>query len=243
MTRTALVVEDEADTGELLGEILRRRDFEPALLLEGQAALAWAREHRPGLILLDLMLPDIDGFTVCAGLKGGRDTNLIPVIMATARDQHEDRVRGLRAGADFYLVKPFTVDALLGAVDLVLARRDDLMRHGREGAVHFRRGNEVGPLEELNRLLGALLLFTGLAEGVCRQLTRALDELGSGACASSPLTLSYRIEPGRLTLVARGDPAGRGRVAALAARGLADDLREDAAAGEVRVVKHLRPDV
>src|SRR4029077_8586284 len=84
MIRKALVVEDERETGELLAEILRRHGFEPHVLAEGKPAIPWVRLNRPDLILLDLFLPDIDGYDVCADLKLERETNLIPLVMVTA---------------------------------------------------------------------------------------------------------------------------------------------------------------
>src|SRR5262245_53127131 len=106
MTRKALIVEDEPETGTLLAEILRRGGFEPTVLTEGRPAVPWTRDQRPELILLDLMLPDIDGFAICEDLKLDRDTNQIPIIMVTARDQHQDKVNGLKVGANYYLTKP-----------------------------------------------------------------------------------------------------------------------------------------
>src|SRR6266436_8058850 len=87
MVRKALVVEDEADTGALLAELLRRWGFEPTVLAEGKPAIPWVQQHQPTVILLDLMLPDIDGFEICETLKLERETNLIPIIMVTARTQ------------------------------------------------------------------------------------------------------------------------------------------------------------
>ena len=87
MIPKALVVEDEAVTGDLLAEILRRKGFEPTVLQEGKPAIPWTRYHRPELILLDLMLPDADGYDICEHLKLDRETNLIPIIMVTARSE------------------------------------------------------------------------------------------------------------------------------------------------------------
>src|SRR5260370_42019035 len=98
MVRKALVVEDEEDTGQLLANHLRRWGFEPTLLMEGKPVVPWVREHQPDLILLDLMLPDIEGFTICENLKLDRETNLIPVIMVTTLTDHEDKVHGLHVG-------------------------------------------------------------------------------------------------------------------------------------------------
>src|SRR5262245_34405266 len=123
MVQKALIVEDDADTAGLLAESLRRWSFEPHVLLTGVPAVPWVRQHRPDLILLDLMLPDIDGYEICHELKLDRATNLIPLIMVTARVQHEDRVRGLQVGANYYLTKPFREQQLRQAVGDVLAWR------------------------------------------------------------------------------------------------------------------------
>src|SRR5580658_2676643 len=96
-----LIVEDEEDTGRLLSDLLRRHGHTATVVPEGRLALPWAREHHPDLILLDLMLPDTDGFTVCEGLKLDRDTNLVPVIMATALDDPKHRVHGFKVGANY----------------------------------------------------------------------------------------------------------------------------------------------
>src|SRR5262249_51450629 len=90
MLRIALVVEDEADVGVLLAEPLRRWGFEPTLLGEGKPAIPWVREHQPDVILLDLLLPDMSGFTICENLKLDRETNLIPIVMVTALGTHAD---------------------------------------------------------------------------------------------------------------------------------------------------------
>src|SRR5437899_825009 len=81
MTRVALVVEDERDTGLILGEHLRRWGFEPTVLAEGKPAISWVRDNKPELVLLDVLLPDMLGFEVCETLKLDRETNLIPIIM------------------------------------------------------------------------------------------------------------------------------------------------------------------
>ena len=137
MAAKALVVEDEPETGQLLAEILRRRGYEPTVMTEGKPAVIWTQENRPELILLDLMLPDIDGYDICETLKLERDTNLIPIIMVTARDTPKDKVHGLQVGANHYLTKPFSVEQLTQAIDHALAWRHDLEHSGTEGEVHF----------------------------------------------------------------------------------------------------------
>src|SRR5260370_8137494 len=104
----ALVVEHEADTGELLAEHLRRWGFDPTIMHEGEPAISWTHLHRPDLILLDLMLPDIDGYDICENLTLDRITNLVPIIMVTCPDQPQNRLHGLQLRPNYYLTTPFT---------------------------------------------------------------------------------------------------------------------------------------
>src|SRR3954470_9362457 len=164
MVRKALVVEDEAETGTVLCEILRHKGYEPTHLLEGTPAIPWTRQHQPELILLDLMLPDADGYKICEDLKLDKETNLIPTIMVTALGAHKDKVHGLQVGANSYLTKPFTVDQLSKAIDEVVAWKNEIQKHGTDGEVHFQLQSDTKYLEELNDLLSAMFLFSGLSQ-------------------------------------------------------------------------------
>ena len=215
MPRIALVVEDEQDTGLLLAEHLRRWGFEPTVLSEGTPAIPWVREHQPDLILLDLLLPGMDGFTICENLKLERQTNLIPIIMITALTAPEDKVRGLKVGANRYLTKPFTGADLNKAIQDAFAWREDLERHGTEGEVHFRFQSDTQYLDELNHLLGSLFLFSGLSQTQVKQLTTAVRELGTNAIEwghqkqkDRIVTVVYRIDPEKVTIVIRDTGPG-----------------------------------
>src|SRR5262249_9035047 len=98
MPRTVLIVHDERDTNEMLAAMIQTRNFKPIQLFSGSQVLGAVREHEPALILLDLMLPDIDGFAVCESLKRNRETNLIPIIMVTALHGAKHRADGVRVG-------------------------------------------------------------------------------------------------------------------------------------------------
>src|SRR5438270_171111 len=137
MSREALIVEDDPDTGLLLAELLGGRGFSTTQLQTGKPAIPWARAHRPDLILLDLLLPDMDGLEICRELKLDRATNLIPLVMVTALAMPEDRIRGLEVGANDYLTKPFTDTDLEAAVDRVLAWREELQHCGTAGEINF----------------------------------------------------------------------------------------------------------
>jgi two-component system OmpR family response regulator len=115
-----LVVDDEKNIAELVATALRYEGFDVLTAADGFSALAHVRDYRPQLLVLDVMLPDIDGFEVQRRLRsGGRQ---LPVLFLTARDSVEDRVRGLTLGGDDYLTKPFSIEELVARVRAVLRR-------------------------------------------------------------------------------------------------------------------------
>jgi two-component system OmpR family response regulator len=215
MARVALVVEDERDTGFLLAEHLRRWGYDPTVLAEGKPAIDWVRANKPALILLDLLLPDIDGFSICETLKLDRDTNLVPVIMITALSGEEDRVHGLQVGADSYLTKPFTADDLNHAIHDAFAWQENLKRHGTEGEIRFQLQSDTKYLEELNHLLSSLFLFSGLTQAQAKQLATAVRELGTNAIewghqkqSNRIVMVDYHIDPEKITITIRDTGPG-----------------------------------
>ncbi|HEY1294775.1 MAG TPA: response regulator transcription factor [Chloroflexota bacterium] len=121
MTARILVVEDDWRIGAFLDRALRHRGYEVQLVRDGSTALTLANDgDSPDLVILDLMLPDIDGIEVAHRL---RSRSAIPILVLTARDSVADRVRGLDAGADDYLVKPFALEELLARVRAMLRRQ------------------------------------------------------------------------------------------------------------------------
>lgn len=117
-----LVVEDDADIRELVTFNLKRDGYMVSSTLSGVEGVRAARTDKPHLILLDLMLPDINGLEVCRQIKQGAETKGIPIIMLTAKGEEADVVSGLAAGADDYVVKPFSPKVLLARVKTVLRR-------------------------------------------------------------------------------------------------------------------------
>ena len=207
MIRKALIVDDEQELGLILVEHLRNWGFEPTLLLEGKNVVDWVRKNRPAVIILDLMLPDIDGYSICETLKLDRDTNLIPIIMSTALTDQDDKVHGLQVGANTYLTKPFTADTLNHAIENALNWLDDLKRNGTQGEIRFHLQSDTHYLEELNHLLGSLFLFSGLTQQQVKQLTTAVRELGTNAIewghkkeSDRIVTVDYRIDPEKITI-------------------------------------------
>jgi DNA-binding response OmpR family regulator len=114
-----LIVEDEVDLSNLLRSHLEQDGHEVVQAFDGPAGLAQVEHHRPQLVLLDWMLPGLDGLAVCRRI---RERHLVPVIMLTARGEEIDRVLGLEAGADDYVAKPFGIRELLARVRAALRR-------------------------------------------------------------------------------------------------------------------------
>jgi two-component system OmpR family response regulator len=115
-----LVVDDEDSITELLSMALRYEGFEVKTAASGYGALEQIEQFRPDLILLDVMLPDIDGFNIAERLR--RDRRDIPVLFLTARDATEDKIRGLTIGGDDYVTKPFSVAELVARTQAILRR-------------------------------------------------------------------------------------------------------------------------
>src|SRR5437899_3810701 len=120
MRKKILVVEDDADLVELLSFNLKQAGFSVGTASEGVEALKKARSLLPDLILLDLMLPELDGFAVCEILRRDPATTSIPIIILTAMSSQLARVTGLSCGANDYITKPFSMKALLSKVESML---------------------------------------------------------------------------------------------------------------------------
>ena len=123
MTRQLiLIIEDDEDIRELLVYNLEKNGYEAEAVESGEVGLARAANRRPDLILLDLMLPGMDGLSVCRQLKTGKETHETPIIIISAKGEETDIITGLELGADDYLAKPFSPNILLSRVRAVLRR-------------------------------------------------------------------------------------------------------------------------
>lgn len=127
MKRKVLVVDDEEDMIDLIREPLTREGFEVLTALSGREALECVRNDHPDLVLLDLMLPDIDGLEVCRQLKWEPSTATIPVLMVTGKSDEADVVLGLGLGAEDYVTKPFRIKELIARVKVILRRMENLL--------------------------------------------------------------------------------------------------------------------
>jgi DNA-binding response OmpR family regulator len=164
MTPQILVAEDQADIRDLIALNLRQAGYDVTTVTDGRAALASQAERPSDLLVLDLMMPGLDGLEVCKALRA--KASATPILMLTAKSTELDRVLGLELGADDYLTKPFSMAELLARVKALL-RRADLLRVAQSqtqaAAAVLRNGElEILPGKREVRMRGELLGFTAL---------------------------------------------------------------------------------
>jgi two-component system alkaline phosphatase synthesis response regulator PhoP len=159
MSFKILVVDDEPALRELLAYNLRRAGYQPLLAGDGREALHIARQQAPDLVLLDLMLPEVDGLDVCRLL---RRTSSVPIIMLTARGEEIDRVVGLELGADDYVCKPFSMRELLARIKAVLRRTQEEAGARPAPSLSGPGGLRLDPESRLARVGEATLALTRL---------------------------------------------------------------------------------
>jgi two-component system phosphate regulon response regulator PhoB len=137
MAKTVLVIDDEPDLVKLVDHNLTKAGYLVLTARDGESGLSTARKHSPDVVILDVMMPGLDGFEVCKRLRSDPATAAAPVLMLTAKAEEADRVLGLELGADDYLVKPFSVRELAARVKALLRRVDtasappDVLRAGK----------------------------------------------------------------------------------------------------------------
>jgi DNA-binding response OmpR family regulator len=133
-----LIVEDDRDIADLVARYLRRAGYSTETLASGADAVSAIRERPPDLLVLDLMLPQVDGLEICRIVRGNARTASIPIIMLTARGEEAERIVGLELGADDYIAKPFSPNELVARVRALLRRVErhaPTARHSRYGAI------------------------------------------------------------------------------------------------------------
>lgn len=188
-----LVVEDEQRLASLLRRVLQEERHMVDLAFEGQKGLLLATSGTYDVVILDVMLPEVDGIEICRQMRA--EGVMSPVLMLTARGAVEDRVRGLNAGADDYLTKPFAMEELLARINALLRRRDrpfeteselraadltlDLVRHEaqRAGQIIELTAKEFALLEYLMRHPGQVLTRTQIIDAVWSYDTEALSNV------------------------------------------------------------------
>jgi two-component system alkaline phosphatase synthesis response regulator PhoP len=156
-----LVVEDEQDIAQLVQHYLQKEGFRSVTAMNGIEALKKVKEEQPDLIVLDLMLPEMDGLEVCKRVRSAPETAMLPIIMLTAKAEESDTIVGLELGADDYVTKPFSPKALVARVKALLRRIDrtpsTAAAHYRYGALTMNPARHEVSLEHLLRHRGRVL--------------------------------------------------------------------------------------
>ena len=124
MSATVLIVDDDEDNLTIVSSFLLRGGYEVRIARDGPTALASVRQQRPDVVLLDVMMPGMDGMQVLDHLKLDPKTASIPIVMVTAKTQDEDVLAGYQSGADYFITKPFTARDILHAIGLVLGSQE-----------------------------------------------------------------------------------------------------------------------
>jgi DNA-binding response OmpR family regulator len=176
-----LVVEDDPDVRAVLCRILEMEGYRVESLADGGDAVARVKADRPDAIVLDVMLPGMNGMDVCQELKFHRETNLIPILMLTALSDRESRRKGLWVGANAYLTKPFDAADMLRALRRALDHRRELFDHQVHTRVELCMESDGRLREQLNDLLSELFLFTPLSEEEIHRIRYAVMEMTDNA--------------------------------------------------------------
>ncbi len=215
MPRTVLIVDDERDVNDILASLVKARDFDAVQRFEGATVVDDVRTLKPDLVLLDLMLPDSDGFAICEQLKRTRETNLTPVVMVTSLNDPDHRLSGVRVGANGYLTKPFTPRQLFDSMDAALAWREEHAERGITGEINFDIRSELSNLQQTNDMLSDLYHHTPLTDRQVKDLKQVVMEMGGNAIewghrknADLTVRITYRIDPEKVTIIIRDQGPG-----------------------------------
>ena len=202
MNKTILIVDDEKDIVELVAYNLEREGYKTARAYDGHQALQYVRENQPALMILDLMLPGVNGLDVCKLLRKKPESEYIPIIMLTAKSDNVDKIMGLEIGADDYITKPFNVQELIARVRAVLRRWETPSEPETSEVISFRglkidlRAYEViveGKKVDLGPREIKLLRFFLLHPGRTYMRDQLLDHVWGNGTFVEPRTVDVHI--------------------------------------------------
>jgi CheY-like chemotaxis protein/anti-sigma regulatory factor (Ser/Thr protein kinase) len=220
MGETALIVEDHPDQARMVARMVNLKGYEAVVAETGEQALGLCQQHRPDVVLLDLMLPDISGFEVCRLLRSDRETVLTPIVMLTALHGADSRSRGFRVGANAYVTKPYGPSDLFEALAEARSWRDRLVRNSMRGEIHLELNSETTFLQEVNDFLASLFATTPLGSEQVSHLRQGIMEMGQNAIewgnkyhTDKLVWITYRLYADRVEITIRDqgegfDPAG-----------------------------------
>ncbi len=211
----ALIIEDHADQADMLARVLRLHHYETHLATSGEEGLRMVRACAPDVVLLDLMLPDLNGFEVCKRMRADQQTMLTPVVMVTALGDADHRRNGFRVGANAYLAKPFGIAELLNALDAARLWLDQIHRRSLQAEIQVELDSEIALLQELNDLLLHVCRATPMSEEQVLQLRQAVMEMAHNAIewgnqhdAERVVRVTYRLHQDRVEIIVRDEGTG-----------------------------------
>jgi CheY-like chemotaxis protein len=200
MSTNVLVVEDDQEINELLGEYLALENIGYLSATSGKEAIHLALTHHPDAIILDLMLPDIDGFEVARTLTSQRTTYDIPIVILSCMCQDCDKQKGFASGALFYMNKPFMPDDLLATLRKALDWRDALRKRPPMGTLLLGDADAAPCSQGLNQMTADLFTRTDLSDPAIARIRETLETLGSWTtqwnrdhAAKSQLRIDYKV--------------------------------------------------
>jgi phosphate regulon transcriptional regulator PhoB len=230
ISKHILVVDDEADLVELVSYNLKKEGFSVDSALDGETALTKIKKGKYDLLVLDLMLPGIQGIELCRILRNDPKTESMPIIMLTAKGEEVDKILGLEMGADDYITKPFSPRELLARVKAILRRSmekpapEKILKAGelvidRERYTVFVKGNPI----KLSATEFKLLLFLAERKGKVFNREQLLDAVWSDESFVEPRTVDVHIR--RLRAHIEEDPAHPGYIKTLRGIGYFFDVK------------------
>ncbi|MDH4128409.1 MAG: response regulator [Spirochaetota bacterium] len=176
-----LIIEDNFETSNILKGIFEDHGFRVKQTYDGLSGLNFVKKNTPDLIVLDIILPDINGLTICKQLKIDNNTNLIPIIMLTGLTDNDNKLTGIRVGADKYITKPFEIDNLLDEVNDLLVWKDKITNLKCKEIINFIFNSEANYLDQLDELISIPLKRTSLSDNEIVEVKTGLFEIVTNA--------------------------------------------------------------
>lgn len=189
-----LIVEDNIEMGGLLTDFLKSEGYSVTLCTDGKSALESFEKHRAKVVILDIMLPDMDGFAVCQKI---REKSNVPIIVVSAKSEKEDKLNGLILGADDYIEKPYDIDLLMAKIKGIFARRyqsdiivDGNIKLDKQKRTLYKNDIEIGLTQKEFELL--LLLMENMGKTMSKDLL--FNKIWGFDSFSEPQTLTVHIK-------------------------------------------------
>ncbi len=180
MKKTVLIVDDDLIINDMLKQVLEMEGYNVIQVVDGKSALSSVYKSYPDLIILDILLPDIDGYSICKFLKMERETNQIPIIMITGMNAMRNQLFGIRVGADEYIIKPFDMEFFTNKVHETISWKDKLNKYEKE-IISFTLNSNLKYIEQLSTFLSISLNRKSISQNEINEIQSGLYEIVTNA--------------------------------------------------------------